>query len=259
MKKNRIPSKLSRILSVWRRHNKVYFSNFGNAFPPIVEPFVFLLGIGLGLGQYIDAKFMEVEYIVFLAPALAADVAMWSSTFECTYGTYIRLHFEKVYHPMASTPVSVEEVFLGEILFAGTKGFLYSLIVVVEMALMGYIDSIFAVGVPFVGFLGGLVFGSMGLLVTSLVKSINSINFYISGFITPLFFISGTFFPVDTLPKGIHYLSYIMPLTHVIDLMRGLAYGKLELSLVMNLLILIVSIIIISYISIRNIKKLVII
>ena len=47
------PRLSQRLYSVWYRHMRVYTKNLvSNGLPPFLEPLLFLLGIGLGLGTY---------------------------------------------------------------------------------------------------------------------------------------------------------------------------------------------------------------
>ncbi len=255
----KVPGTLFRIISVWKRHIKVYLSNFGNAFPPLIEPIIFIVGMGIGLGKYIGEQMMGVEYIAYLAPGLAADIATWTATFECTFGTFIRLNFDNIYEPIASTPVSVEEIFLGELLFTGTKGFIFTTLLLIEITIFGYVKSPFALFMPFIGFLSGVIFGAIGLLVTSVVKSINTLNFYISGFLLPMIFLSGVFYPIEQLPKAVHPISQILPLTHSVIIMRACSLGTLNASHIINFGILLFMAVFFATIGVHRIKRKVII
>ena len=107
-----VPNRLLRIYSSWYRHTKVYSKNFfSNCFPPILEPIIFMIGIGIGLGRYITTM-DNLPYIQFLAVALPLASSLFTSAFECTYGTFIRLEYNKVYDYMISGPINLEDVFL---------------------------------------------------------------------------------------------------------------------------------------------------
>jgi lipooligosaccharide transport system permease protein len=93
-----------------------------------MEPLIFLAGIGLGLGGYIPAV-GHMSYIKYLAIGLPLSSAMFTAAFECTFGTFIRLEFSKTYDGMLTGPLCIEDLFIGEIIWAGTKGAFYSLAV----------------------------------------------------------------------------------------------------------------------------------
>ena len=131
MKSSNYPAFHRRIMSVWYRHMLVYTRNlFSNGLPPFLEPLIFLAGVGLGLGKYIVS--MEgMPYIQFLASGLLVTSSMYTAAFECTYGTFIRLEFDKVYDGMLGAPITADDLIIGEILWAGSKGFFFSLAVLI--------------------------------------------------------------------------------------------------------------------------------
>ncbi len=121
------PPLASRLFSVWYRHFRVYTSNlFSNALPPFVEPLIFLAGVGLGLGRYITETVEGFEYIEYLGMGLLVTTAMFTAAFECSFGTFIRLEFQKVYDGMLAAPITVSNLIVGEIIWAGTKGLFFS-------------------------------------------------------------------------------------------------------------------------------------
>jgi lipooligosaccharide transport system permease protein len=57
------------------------------------------------------------------------------------------------------------------------------------------------------------------------VRSIDSFSYYQSLILTPLFLVAGTFFPLDGLPRGVQIASELNPLHHLVELVRGAAFG----------------------------------
>jgi lipooligosaccharide transport system permease protein len=252
------PALAARIGSVWWRHMRVYTRNFiSNGFPPFIEPLIFLIGMGIGLGANLDLSGFGVKSLpVFLAPGLLMTTAMFTAAFECSYGTFIRLEFDHVYDGMLSAPISVNDLLIGEILWAGTKGFFFTAAVLLVVTLFGVILTPLALLTPLVGFLTGLMFGSVSLLVTSFVKNINHFNFYFTGFLSPMFFFSGVIFPVAGLPDGLRQAAEIFPLTHSVRLSQAICLGKMKPEfLAFDLLYIILFIGIITLLAIKRLKK----
>lgn len=253
-----LPSRLclpSRILGVWSRHMRVYVKNFlSNAFPPLLEPLIFLGGIGIGLGVYI--QFMDgMPYVLFLAAGLLVTPAMFTASFECTFGTFIRLEFDKVYDGMLAAPLTYRDIVFGEILWAGTKGLVFSSSVLLVVFLAGIVRNPLSLLTPFVGFLTGLMFAALALLVTSFVKTINDFNFYFTGFLSPLFFFSGVVFPLSNLPGPLQVVAEFVPLTHPVRLARALCSGQLLPVNAWDLFYMIVIIIIMSALAAARLKR----
>lgn len=251
-----VPSLRQRLYSVWFRHIRVYCSNFfSNAFPPFIEPLIFLVGLGFGLGAYIQ-NMGNVNYVLFLASGLIVTSAMFTAAFECTYGTFIRLEFDYIYDGMLGAPVSAANLIVGEILFVATKGFFFSLAVLSITWAAGIIRYPLSLLAPLVGFLTGLVFGTLSLFITSKVNNINHFNFYFSGLISPMFFFSGVVFPLENLPPVLKVVAEFIPLTHVVRLARAVCLpNQLRMSLFFDLLYIVLFISGVGYLAIRGLKK----
>ena len=203
MKSNNLQNPASffqRILSVWYRHYRVYTKSIvSNGLPPFLEPLIFLAGIGLGLSKYI-LKMDGLPYLQFLGTGLFMTTAMFTSAFECSFGTFIRLEFDKIYDGMLAAPIDAKTLLLGEIFWAGTKGMFFTFAVLSIISLFGIVSFTACILAPFIGFLTGITFACVSLLVTSIISDINQFNFYFTGFLSPMFFFSGVVFPLNNLP-----------------------------------------------------------
>lgn len=251
-----VPSLWQRLYSVWFRHIRVYCSNFfSNAFPPFFEPLILLAGLGLGLGAYIP-KMGNVNYVLFLASGLIVTSAMFTASFECTYGTFIRLEFDYVYDGMLGAPVSAGNLIIGELLFVATKGFFFSLAVLSITWITGIIHYPLSILAPLVGFLTGLVFGTLSLVITSKVNNINHFNFFFTGLLSPMFFFSGVVFPLENLPPALKVVAEVIPLTHVVRLARAFCLpGQLKAGLLYDLLYIVLFIGGVGCLAVKGLKK----
>jgi lipooligosaccharide transport system permease protein len=249
------PNTARRIFSVWFRHFRVYSRYFiSNGLPPFLEPLIFLIGIGIGLGQFV--KEMDgIPYINFLASAIMIPPAMFTASYECTFGTFIRLEFDKVYDGMLGASINSSDLIIGEILFSGTKGFFFSFAVLVIISAFGLVSYPMALFTPLVGFLTGLMFAGLSLIVTYFVKTINHFNFYFTAFLTPMYFFSGIIFPVSSLPASVRWIGEALPLTHSVRLARAFAVDKFGAGLFLDLAYVVFFIIAFSYLSVILMKK----
>jgi len=259
MKLNRkgiYPPLYKRLYGVWYRHMRVYTKNLlSNGFPPFVEPLVFLVGVGLGLGKYIAEPIGGVRYIEFLGVGLLATTAMFTAAFECSFGTFVRLEFEKVYDGMLAAPMTVYDLLIGEMLWAGTKGLFFSLAVLCVLAAFGIVRLPYALLAPLVGFVTGVVFAALSLLVTSFVKTINQFNFYFTGLISPMFFFSGVVFPVENLPGCVRGVAEIVPLTHSVRWARAVCGNSYEAGLFLDLAYIVVFVVVVGFAAIRRLRR----
>lgn len=250
-----VPSFTKRVISVWHRHVKVYGSNFiSNALPPFLEPLIFLAGLGVGLGKVLPS-IMNMSYILFLASGLIVTSAMFTSAYECTFGTFIRLEFDKVYDGMLGAPLSYKDLIIGEILFSASKGLFFSFAVLLVIWIAGIINYPLSILAIFIGFLTGLMFGSFSMFITSFVKNINHFNFYFTGFISPMFFFSGVVFPLSNLPGPLMYVAELLPLTHLVRLARGFCVpGGLNISLLLDLAYCLIFAAVFGYLAVKKLK-----
>lgn len=251
-----VPSLFQRIISVWFRHIKVYSSNFiSNSFPPFFEPLIFLAGLGIGLGTFIP-KMGNVDYIVFLASGIVVTSAMFTASYECTFGTFIRLEFDKVYDGMLGAPISPNDLIAGEILFAGTKGLFFSFAVIAVIWIAGIVNYPLSILSIIIGFITGVMFGTVSMFVTAFVRNINHFNFYFTGLLSPMFFFSGVVFPVENLPKVMQYVAEAIPLTHVVRLARAFCIpGGFNIRLLFDFTYCIVFIGITGFLAVKFLKK----
>ena len=249
------PGGFIRVYSVWYRHYKVYSKNiFSNGFPPFMEPLIFLVGMGLGLGRYI-ADVDHMSYITYLAIGLPLSSAMFTSAFECTFGTFIRLEYQKAYDGMLTGPINIEDLFVGEMMWCGTKSAFYATAVLIVFVVCNTIPiSPTLFFIPIIGFLVGIMFGPLSLIFTSFVKTINSLNFYITGIITPMFMFSGIIFPVTNLPNWLQWVVEIFPLVHAVHLERALCTNNYSVRLLFDLAYCIVFTIIVGHIAAKRLK-----
>lgn len=249
------PPLANRLYSVWYRHMRVYTKNLvSNGLPPFLEPLIFLAGIGLGLGKYI-VRMEGIPYIQFLSTGLLMTAAMFTAAFECTFGTFIRLEFDKVYDGMLAAPITVNNLLIGEIIWAGTKGFFFTFCVLVIVSVFGIIPPLPALPTPLIGFLTGAMFATLSLFITSLVTNINHFNFYFTGFISPMFFFTGVVFPIENLPRWLQVVAEVFPLTHPVRMTRALAMGSMGLIHLWDLAYMLVFILIFGYFAVRRLKR----
>lgn len=211
--------------AVWRRNLALYRRTWAlKLLPNFVEPLLYLVALGVGLGGYIS-EMAGMSYVAFLAPGLVAVAAMNGATYEATYNAYLRLHYEKAYAAMLTTPIEPEDVLAGEVLWAITRATLHGgcfLLVVTVLGLVSPGRALLAV--PLLT-LTGLLFAAIGLGFSLRIPSIDLFSFYFTLFLMPLFLFSDVFFPLQERLSGVWlHVAEVLPLLHPVRLMRA-AFG----------------------------------
>ena len=250
-------------MKVWQRNLIVYRKIWKVVFlPPILEPLFYLAAFGIGLSILVGKvqfKGSEVSYIQFIAPALLAINIMYNAFFENTYTSFVRMYYQKTYDGMMATPLSLEEIMTGEIIWAATKAVIASAIMQGVISLFGLIRYPEGLLILPLAFLGGISFGSVGLYFTAIVRGIEMFNLPVFLFITPMFLFSGTFFPLENLPLWAQKLALIFPLTHLVRITRELSLGLLSADLLWSLVYLLVfSLVLLPLAVYKMLKRLVI-
>jgi len=233
----KLPELTYRVWKVWQRDFDVFMKTWKvNFFPPLLEPIFYLVALGYGLGGFVS-NIEGLPYIQFIAPALVAISVMNSSFFECTYGSFVRMYYQKTFDGIITTPINVEEVIAGELLWGATRSLVSSTIVLGVVAAFGLISSPLFILIPPIAFLGGLMFSSIGMCFTAIAPNIDFFNYPGFLFITPMFLLSNTFFPFSRFPPALQTFALaVLPLVHQVTLTRGLMLGNLESLLLLSII-----------------------
>ena len=226
---SRLPKLTYRVWTVWRRNFDVFMKTWHvNFMPSLIEPILYLLAFGFGLGTFVT-NIEGISYIQWIAPGLVAITVMYGAFFECTYGSFVRMYFQRTFDAIIATPINVEEVIAGELLWGATRATFNSAIVLAVVAAFGLISTPWFLAILPVAFFGGLLFAALGMCFTALAPNIDFFNYPTFLLITPMFLISNTFIPLATFPSQLQTIALAaLPLTHVADLSRLLVVGKIE-------------------------------
>jgi len=231
-----LPTLSRRTIEVWRRNAKVFMKTYRvNFIPPVVEPILYLAALGFGLGLFVK-EIEGVSYAKFIAPALIGITIMNASFFECTYASFVRMYFQRTFDAIMATPLNVDEVIAGEMLWGATRSVISTSIMLAVITVFGLATYPFALlAIPF-AFVGGLMFAAFGMCFTAITPRIDSLNYPTSLFVTPMFLVSGTFFPLSALPSGVQtFANLFVPLVPVVKIARALTLGRLEFDLLLSL------------------------
>ena len=248
-----------RFVSVWRRnlltYRRIWKVNF---LTPLLEPLFYILAFGLGFSGLIgnvDYAGKDLTYTQFIAPALVATAVMWNAFFETTYGSFVRMYYQKTFDGMMATPLSLEEIIVAEIVWSATKSTAAAAIMMTVLGLLGFID--FPAGLMLIplALLGGLAFGSIGMFFTGIIPTIDMFNLPIFLFITPMFLFSGTFFPVSNLPIWARPMALAFPLYHLAELTRLASIGANETGLFVGVLYLVTFSLVFGFLALNAMKK----
>ena len=211
-----------------------------------VEPLIYLVAFGYGIGQFIegttDGNGNPISYAQFIAPALLATSAMNGAIFDSTWNVFFKMHFGRIYNGMLSTSMGTLDVALGEISWALLRGLAYAIGFMAIVTPLGLVPSWWGLLAIPASVLVAFGFAAVGMGITSYLKHRQQMQ-YIQLVMLPMFLFSGTFFPLTIYPEPIQWLIQALPLWQAIELIRGLTLGIMNMAMLGHVLYFVVMII----------------
>ncbi|MGB0713523.1 MAG: ABC transporter permease [Gammaproteobacteria bacterium] len=234
----RLPALRPRALAMFRRNLRVWRKLIG---PAILmnfgEPMIYLFGLGLGLGFFIN-QISGMSYLAFLATGIMASSTMNSASFEGMYSVYTRMDPQRTYDALLATPLDIDDLIAGEMLWCGFKAMLSGTAILLVASVLGAVgDWNAALTIP-VFFLAGLCFAGPAIVMSTLAPGYDFFQYYFTLVITPMLMLSGVFFPMSALPDVVQAIVYALPLPHVVELIRPLATGAWPDNALLNIVVI---------------------
>ncbi len=214
-----------RWIPIWRRNYLVWKRLFAQSvFGNIAEPLITLFAFGYGMGSLLP-PIDGVRYIVFLASGSICMNSFNAATFEALYSAFTRMHVQKSWEAMMNAPLSLDDVLLAELVWAATKSVFTGIAILVVIFALGLSREWSMLLVLPLLFLIGLTAAALGLFVNAYAKNYDFFTYYFTIVVTPMWFLSGVFFPFAQLPGWVQAGAQWLPLTAAVDLVRPLILG----------------------------------
>jgi lipooligosaccharide transport system permease protein len=222
--------RLAVALRVWLRNALVFrYLWRGSLVPPFLDPVLYFLALGFGLGTYIGT-IHGIPYREFIAPGLCATAAMWGACFEATFSFHWKMEYGRIHDNILATPVEAEDVVLGELLWAATRAMLYATAFLIVIALLGYVHSPLAIALPLFLFLGGLTYAAIGMAYSMYVPHMDYFAYFFTLVVNPMFLFGGVFFPVSSLPGWAQVIAWLLPTEHLVAIAHALSAGDVDVA-----------------------------
>jgi lipooligosaccharide transport system permease protein len=217
------PAAIAGIMSREVANFRTYWK--GTTFSSILEPIVYLLAFGLGLSATLVDEVNGVPYIEFVGTGMVATAVIFSSALPAMFGTFVKHRFQNTYDAILAAPVDVEELVSAEMLWIGIRSGSYGCVPLIVTIGFGLDPAWGMLLVPLFCFVTALGFAGFGIAMAATVAKIDQFNYVTALFVTPLFLVAGTFFPIEGLPQGVQVVAQLNPLHQLVELVRGGAFG----------------------------------
>lgn len=224
----------------------------------VLEPVLYLLSIGVGVGKMIGHVAglggPNVTYAEYVGPALMAMAAMNGAVNSTTQAVFVKLRFENTYQIMLSTPLTPRDIALGEIGSALLRGAVEAVGFLAVLALMGMVHSPWALLAVPGALLVGFAFAAVGLVAATYIRDWPDFQL-LQLVLLPMFLFATTFYPLQVYPGPVRALVQCLPLYHSIDLLRGSVLGEVGANLLIPVGYLLVMGIVGLYFAIRRLDR----
>ncbi|WP_338087769.1 ABC transporter permease [Nocardioides lijunqiniae] len=220
---------------VYRQAWKLFLTGF-------LEPVLYLLSIGIGVGQLIDTfevNGQAIPYAEFVAPGMLAASAFNGALLDSTYNVFFKLKYDKLYDQMLATPLTTADIARGEIVWGQLRGGSYSAGFLVVMAALGLVQSWWVLLALPAALLIGFAFSAVFMAVTTYMTSWQDFE-KITLVQMPLFLFSATFFPITALDSWLRWVVEVTPLYRGVVLCRELTTGALSWASAVSVVYLVV-------------------
>lgn len=198
-------------------------------FSSFLNPILYLLAMGVGLGQLVDANLPagldDVSYLTFLAPGLLVATAMQTGAGEGAWKVLGGIKWAKTWQARLAAPISVESLTLGHMYWSTARVLMVSVIfafVMTAFRVAPVLESLLAVG-PAV--LVGAAMVAATTAVSVRLEDPSGLAMYFRLVVIPMFLFSGAFFPISQLPEWMQPVAFATPMFHGVEMARAIVVG----------------------------------
>jgi lipooligosaccharide transport system permease protein len=249
---------LKRAPKLIRRNLLAYKHSWVAIFTGFFEPLFYLGAVGFGVGKFVGTvgyAGARISYAAFLAPGMLAASTLNGAIADGFFNPYFKLNWTKIYEGIITTPMSVPEIAVGEMLWAQMRGTIYSAGFLVFMTVLGLIKSPWGLLALPAAMLSAGALSAGALILTGITKEISSLEKVMTLVVFPLFLFSGTFYPVSIYPAILRPLVQATPLYHSAALLRSLTTGHVTPEVLINVTYLVVLFVVANAVAIRLMEK----
>jgi lipooligosaccharide transport system permease protein len=194
-------------------------------FSSTVDPTIYLLAFGFGFGSLVSSV-NGYDYVEYVGTGTVATAVLFSSAMPSMFGTFVKYRFQRTYDAILAAPVDTEELVTAENLWIAVRAGTYGCVPMLVAIVFGLTPEWTMIFVPPIAFVSGFGWAGFGTTVAATLDSIDNFSYVMSGVITPMFLVAGTFFPLNNLATWVQVLAQLNPLYHTVQLVRAAAFDS---------------------------------
>lgn len=187
---------------------------------PLVSTILFMMVFALAFGNR-PWGHTSVPYVDGLAAGLAM-MGVLSNAFQNTSSSMLIAKVQGNAVDFLMPPLSALELTVAFLTGAAARGLLVGLASLVVMAPFADVVPYNVFAVLYFALMGSIIFGAIGLLGGIWAEKMDHMAAVTNFIVTPLTFLSGTFYSVDALQEPFRSISHVNPVFYLID---GVRYG----------------------------------
>lgn len=218
-------------LRVFEAEARVYRRTWrADVFSSFLNPILYLLAIGVGLGTLVDANLPDglegVSYLTFLAPGLLVATAMQTGAGEGSWKVMAGIKWQESWKARVASPISTQSLLFGHLLWASARVVMVSVIfagVMTAFRVAPIFESLLAVGPAA---LVGIAMASLTTGFTTHLEEVTGLPLYFRFVVIPMFLFSGAFFPIEQLPNWLQPVALVTPMYHGVEMARAIVLGS---------------------------------
>lgn len=210
--------KLRPVYAVLEREVVRMFRQRGRLLSAMVRPLIWLFVIGAGFGAIMDQA-RGVPYQHFLVPGVLGMTMLFGAMLAALTTVYDKE--SGVMRMMIVAPLPHAWIVIAKLLSAALAGIVQALLLLVVLALLGYIGTRtdwLLLSVALVA--TSLACGGIGMLTASFTRTLDNFAAIMNFVIFPVFFLSGSLYPVHELPQALRWIATLNPYTYGVDLLK---------------------------------------
>ena len=210
-----IRREISRFMNVWSQ----------TIMAPLINAGLFLMIFTIAIGSQ-RGDVMGVPFMTFLAPGILTMTVI-QNAFANTSSSIASAKVQGNIVDTLMPPLSAGELLVGYLGGAVARGGLVAVVIAIGAALFLDVGMQNPVWVLVFVFLGSVLMGGLGIIAGIFANKFDQLAAISNFLVTPLAFLSGTFYSITALPQLMQNLSHANPFFYVID---GVRFGMIGVS-----------------------------